>query len=717
MSKIKPIEIPTDVVDRIISNVPFPPGSGKSARIQARNNLINVIRDDLSAYKLLPIPELYDDFVESYTENLYLAFVSSGTPVGVVAATCIAAPITQVSFNTHRSISSESGTANAFSLIKNILMGSKTDKNSEMRIFLKNPSSGNTLHNSLHIGTQKMILNLREIFEETTVKMLVLEEEILDSKQVILAGIPSLVDLFKFIRPERFSSSANFKLSNVLALKLDTYRMYSHKITMFDVARSIEGPGAGTSEDIVTCIWVSQEHGYMYVLLDESKINVQGGFADSNIGMLLMYQQSIIKRMGDWIVKGIPGISVIEPSQIRIIDIVKKIIKLDNHIFKVKVSQFNTRFGASLLDLYNMFYKLNINLLGYSEQIDDLHVVVNYDTQSFKNNLIYLLSFEQVDHNYLSQNINKINIHEDGYIINDPLILEMVVGLKLKTKDNIVIIDKDTFFDIVSNVINISIDQYEKFQVAKLKNKEDTSILRIDIEQFTLASQFYYIKTIGTNFEEIIWRDDVDIFRSYPSNAHKITELFGIDAGRLYSITQFNNTLSNYASNVYLDPRHILLQFDMMTNLGEVDSLSISGINRRKLGPLAAASNGHAMDSIINASFQYTTESSKGITPAVCLGQVNSIIGTSSVVIDYDYEKMTSNEAADVMTDVMGDEVAITMLDDEEEEEKVEITMLDDEDELIIDESKNNLENISKIASSPLLLNLKKWKLSQNKIH
>ena len=126
-----------------------------------------------------------------------------------------------------------------------------------------------------------------------------------------MAGLPQLIKLNSLTRPERFvNADVKFPLTYVIELTLNTYRMYSRKITMAMVARAIEGPLiAGVKPDSLTCIWKSQIEGKMYILADESrsyKIEPVG------TGILMFLTNYVMKQYNQWKVSGIDGVLSID---------------------------------------------------------------------------------------------------------------------------------------------------------------------------------------------------------------------------------------------------------------------------------------------------------------------------------------------------------------------------------------------------------------------
>lgn len=147
-------------------------------------------------------------------------------------------------------------------------------------------------------------------------------------------------------------------------------------------------------------------------------------------------------------------------------------------------------------------------------------------------------------------------------------------------------------------------------------------------------SRFLTLQTNGTNFSGILWREDVDLTRSYPMHSHRVVEHLGIDAARMYLTEEFTRTLTSVGS--YINPAHVMLVFDMLTNLGVIDSMSASGVNRRAVGPLTASTMAAAMASLSNSAAFGESDPAESISAKMSLGQLSKFIGTgiTEVVID-----------------------------------------------------------------------------------
>lgn len=555
MIRRKRVPLTGPQIKSILDDIPKPPGVGKWAVNIARDQNIKLLRDyleDPSSQILLPenVPEAFQEFKEKLIESIYLSFIEAGSPIGVLAATAVGNPLTQLTMNTFHFAGQQSGVASAFNQVRDFLSGTRTDKNPSMKIFLKDPSTGTNLHDVLHVGTVQSIYAMRPEIEETTVKDLILSHEILTREEALRDGVAPMITLASRLYPERFQNAEmKFLLTYVLELEVDLYRMYTHRITMRELATGIEGH---FPPDSLSCVWRSQLEGRMYVLVDEQRDYGFSTVTHQN-AILMFLDQKVIPSFDKWTVKGIRGISGIEPREINVIDGIDRVIDLERKTIYgigtgkqiVKMSQRKTRTeGVSLYDVYRLLVVTGFHVLS------------------------------------LDQGTLEIVVQHEGDLLED---------LRARIREG--------------------------------QKKQDSSIIS--------GATFAYILTRGTNYEEIIWRDDIDLYRSQPMNSHEIVALLGIDAARSFLISELGETLTQFSS--YINKRHIDVMFDLLTNLGLVNSLSFAGVNRKALGPMTAASHQRSMEVFTNSSIFGDKEKILGISSAMYVGQKSSQIGTGSI--------------------------------------------------------------------------------------
>jgi hypothetical protein len=545
---LEPVPLTNTQIDQILTRIPVPPGIGKSALALARKHLVDRVRTLLKAIKLVPVEAAFQELSDEIIKSLYESYVAPGTSVGITAGVSLGGPVTQLSLNSFHFAGAQSGVALAFQKVRDFLVGSKMNRAPQMKVYFKVPYTGSDLHEMQHAGTFESIMASRHEFEQTLVKDVIADNRILNREEAELAGIPQMLAYHSRIRPERFENAeSKFRLTHVIELQLNTYRMFTHKITMAMLARAIEGPQmSGMPPDALTCVWRSQIDGKMYIIVEE---------AIKDMAVLMFLTRYVMRQYGQWKITGITGIISIEPQEVIVSRGIYRVEAIDgNH--HVYTNNRKTRWdGISLADIHNLLISAGFNVTGINKQ--KLYLVV----QGFEGDLE-------------SELTRRINAAEEE--------------------------------------VNRSPQQ----------------------QRLVSASSFHYALTNGTNMEEIVWRDDIDLFRTASNHSHEILGMLGIDAARIFLIYRFMQTLQDFSS--YINPRHISLIFDLLCNLGIINSLSFVGINRRKIGPLAMASYERSFDVFVNASIYGDKETITGVSPSIFTGQRPKLGGTSSVVLEED---------------------------------------------------------------------------------
>lgn len=555
-----PVNLSEEQINNILSEIPNPPGIGKRALSLARKHIVERVRAILETVKIYPLPDAFQEYKDEILKSLYESYVEPGTAVGVTAGVSIGAPVTQLSLNSFHFAGAQSGVALAFQKVRDSLTGSKMNRTPQMKIFFKEPFIGSDLHDILHVGTFDSILAMRSEFEQTTLEDIALNTSILSKDEAINAGVSEMITLHSQLRPERFIDvSTRYPLTYVVEINLNTYRMYTHRLTMSMVAQAIEGPAP---PDALTCVWRSQLDGRIYILVDETK-NYGQQAMDQSMAILMMLQRDIIRKFSQFKINGITGILALEPQEIRVI----------RGIYRVKSSV----------------------------QTPGTHYVYT----------------------------NNRRTRWDGISLADIHRLINVAGFKIRP---IGPKNKESLY--------LTVDEYNGDFMKELEKRindalDKPSVERNDSEQkIAAAAIFYYGQTNGTNLEELIWRDDIDLFRTVSNHSHEILDLLGIDAARIFLILRFMQTLQDFSS--YINTRHISLIFDLLCNLGIINSLSFVGINRRKIGPLAMASYERSLDVFVNSSVFGDKEAIVGVSPAIYVGQKSKRVGTGSISIEED---------------------------------------------------------------------------------
>lgn len=604
-----PVPLTQDQIDSIIERVPEVPGVGRTPKAIAKRHLVDRLRAFLETIKLVPVPEAFEEFRDEIISSIYQSHVEPGLPVGVSAGVALGGPTTQLSLNSFHFAGTQSGVALAFQRIRDFLTGSKMNRNPELKIFFRRVNyhyPGSDLHDTLHTGTFDSIMALRPTFEQTTVRDVTEEDgiRILTRNEAISEGIPALIDLHAQLRPARFRNRAiQFPLTNVIELRLNTYRMYTHKITMAMIAKAIEGPDP---PDLLTVVWRSQIDGRIYVLIDENldisaRLHNQSQAIAPGISPLLLYlYREFIPKLNQFKVSGITNIVSIEPQEI---DVMKGIFKIRPSRTKpnrqiVFTTHRRTRWeGISLADIHNLFMTAGFRVSDPSKiNKKNLSFSVTYDPTNPEANPIYARAINQARAAVKPTDLQRRLLSASTVSLEDALTL------------------------IVQTARSIE---------APKRSPEDRRIVE--------AAAFSYALATGSgdfDMDDIIWRNDIDQFRTATNHPHDIYNMYGIDAAMIFLTLRFRQTLEDFKS--FINPRHIALIFELLCNLGMINSLSFAGINRRRVGPLAMASYERAFDVFVNSAIFGDTESPVGVSPSIFLAQKSKRVGTGSIAIEQD---------------------------------------------------------------------------------
>lgn len=549
------VPLTDEQITEILDELPKPPGSGETAVNVALNSIKVLLRDYLEEAITLPnVPEAFQEFKEEVVASIYKSFIEAGSPVGVQSGTALSAPLTQMTLNTFHFAGQKSGVSSAFNMVRDLLNGSKINRNPAMKIYLKQEGSGSNLHDVYHVGTESSIYDLRPEFEMTTIQDCILDIPIILTRdEAIAEGIVDMINLHSKLRPDKFvNASSRFQLNYILCLNINNYRLYTHKIPISTIASVIESKITEGQSDLV-CVWKSQFSGKFYIIVDESRSFKGNVSAITHSSAVLTFLESVvIPSFSKTVVKGIRGIYSIEPREISVMNVIDRVQVVQNG---KRVNSIRAKYTGEELEQYVILSEKKTRLDGASL----------YDVYR----LLVVCGF-----NVKSVNIEKLEI---GVQYNGNLLPELIDRAVKHPKE----------------------------------------------------AKFFYIYTNGENYEEIIWRDDIDLYRTYPLDSHKIVSVLGIDAGKLYLSTQFISTLDSMGQ--YVNSRHIDVMFSLLTNLGIINSLTYTGVNRRSVGAMAAASHQRSMDVITNSSAFGENAVIAGISSVMYVGQQSKQIGTGSV--------------------------------------------------------------------------------------
>jgi hypothetical protein len=186
--------------------------------------------------------------------------------------------------------------------------------------------------------------------------------------------------------------------------------------------------------------------------------------------------------------------------------------------------------------------------------------------------------------------------------------------------------------------------------------------------KFMKASQCWTAETNGKNFLDVIKLPQVDPYHTYSNDFHEISGLLGIEAVRNLLMIELRNVLLR---DEYINPRHIALLVDVMTNLGRLTPISFYGA--MKFGPstLSLASNQQSLKVFQNSAAFTKKEAVNSVSAAMMLGKVVPM-GTGGSFSIIEKEKIPPPQPAPSELSTTIDNLQNEMKEDEQDEVSME---------------------------------------------
>ncbi len=129
----------------------------------------------------------------------------------------------------------------------------------------------------------------------------------------------------------------------------------------------------------------------------------------------------------------------------------------------------------------------------------------------------------------------------------------------------------------------------------------------------------YYIRTGGSNLEEVLKLPDADPKRLYTNNIKEVEKVLGIEAARSAIMFEARQVLEMQRLDV--DIRHIMLLADAMCMDGVVKPVGRHGLSGEKASILARAAFEETIKHLINASIKGEEDKLVGVTENIIIGQ------------------------------------------------------------------------------------------------
>jgi len=120
------------------------------------------------------------------------------------------------------------------------------------------------------------------------------------------------------------------------------------------------------------------------------------------------------------------------------------------------------------------------------------------------------------------------------------------------------------------------------------------------------------IETDGTNLAKIFEVEEIDFRRIISNDINEIYKVLGIEAVRKSLVQELRNVLKPYS--IYVNYRHISILCDLMTQKGNLTSITRHGLNRAEYGPILKASFEETVEILLEAGIFSEKDELKGIS-------------------------------------------------------------------------------------------------------
>ena len=528
--------------------------SGQKASQQIKHKL----RIQLGEIKLCP--EKLERFRNEIIKSYHRSIIHPGEPVGITAGEGVAGPITQTTLSGFHQAGSSKNVGSGVDIIRELLNMSQVRRVEFVTIHFKNKNL-----------TFNDVLELRHTLVGITV------QSVVKSMEIMVANQP--IEQRGWWYPMYITTSGvNVKdATHFLRLSIDKIRLYESRITLSDVCDTLEksdasgmlfcvpSPSFGMSQNEPTSqaiidVYVNQQNLISVLLerLDPKQSDISG--IDETNAVLFFLQFFVIQELDKFLIKGVPGITQIFPTQpIKLTSLMKSATQIPNsNRWNIWLDAISIRLKGIPLTKFKELFELC-----------GLKIVKIPNDQE----LTISMSANEKQSIQIEKDPN-IPCH---FTVESPSQINPIKFISEK-------IDAD--------------DTAEKNQIDELR-KQGEILPFIEPTRLQRVGKYVYAETNGTNLKGLLEHEEVDNRRTICNNPNEIFRVIGIEAARNYIIRDFFETIAGSGS--YVSPRHVMLLADFMTNSIPM-SITSKSVSRQNRGAFSDASFEHAIEAFVKSA-------------------------------------------------------------------------------------------------------------------
>ena len=220
------------------------------------------------------------------------------------------------------------------------------------------------------------------------------------------------------------------------------------------------------------------------------------------------------------------------------------------------------------------------------------------------------------------------------------LILRLVFDASVvKTPTNIRFLE-----DKILDTVLTGVDGVGRVHLRKIKSEQ----VYDDVVAGYVTKDQYVLDTEGVNLHDLLVFPGLDGTRTFSNDIHEVNEVFGIEAGRICLLDEFNEVFSTEKVNYH----HLSVLVDTMTYSGRIVPVNRFGMKKNETGVLAKSSFEETSKTMFDAAVVAEYDTMRGVSANIMFGQ-KPPCGTGFVDILVDETRLPEGADEIVESDVL----------------------------------------------------------------
>lgn len=621
-SEDEPRYLTNSEIDNLLRDLPATIGSNSLSTELSRYQKIIDLADALRQEKFCPsvIPKLRDQIIFHHQK----AMVPPGLPVGSIAASAVSAGATQSNLNSFHHTGTDRNITSGVRIMEEILMTIKKRDNESATIFMEDK-----------IPTVSDALDYESILVGTTLSDLILDEDDVEigpqddfetywwhNAQMVLYG------------PRSYQYEEDY----MMRLHLDQYTMVRRGLTPEEVRQRIyerNGEYVSTKGDYKSSVSLKIYHAPLneplngkiimdiYADLDPNDDKYAEIMSRKFKSIFILYNIAL-PIISDAYLSGIPNIKKIYPVKAWLWKVIKTEIPAQPHFFPEDDEELQSLIPRMWLLVYDQG-KMDLTGIDFSDIVYLLELI-GYETYSIDDDYIYVYSQTQSKVQSQTQSKDQSQAHRQFQKYNltgwSPPIIDP------KKRPGFFV---NQIVDQIRNKETAYLHQLYDYRQGLIENEPEP--LTEGEQEVIQASRQIYLETAGTDLQNIMNLSMVDRTRTYSNNIFELNEVFGIEFVRSFIIKELYDVTAG--GGIYVDPRHIEIIADFLTNRGFPLGINFAGASRGTRGFLSTAFLERANQVLTEGARFGKQEQANSVVASIATGTIIPQ-GTGSVKVKTD---------------------------------------------------------------------------------